>query len=134
MDSLPELLARLGRVITVLRKRAGYSSQERFALAVGMHRTNMGLLERGRARNPTMQTLHSVALGLGVSIPDLLTLALSEDSVEHLATGIAPTQQVPPLLPPPSQPWPALKRLQSEASGRVAESPGRRRRKGKRGK
>jgi len=77
MGSLPELLGRLGRVISVLRKRAGYSSQERFARAIRIHRTNMGLLERGRAPNPTMRTLQSVALGLGVSIPDLFALALS---------------------------------------------------------
>ena len=132
MGSLSELLGRLGRVITILRKRAGYASQERFARAIRLHRTNMGLLERGQAPNPTMKTLNAVALGLGISIPDLLMLAHSEDSVKRLATGIAPTQQVP-LLPPP-QPGPSLERLQSKASGRAAESPGLTRRKGKRGK
>jgi DNA-binding XRE family transcriptional regulator len=132
MRSLPELLGRLGRVIAILRKRAGYTSQERFARAIRIHRTNMGLLERGRAPNPTMKTLNSVALGLGVTIPDLFTLAISDDSVKQLATGIAPTQQVPPL--PPPRPEATLERLQSKASGRAPESPGRTRRKGKRGK
>ena len=93
MGSLPDLLSRLGRVIRTLRAQAGYS-QERFGFAIGMHRTYMGQLERGTA-NPTMETLHSVALGLGVSILDLLTLALTEDSAEPIAAGIARTRQVP---------------------------------------
>lgn len=123
MGSLPELLGRLGRVISVLRKRAGYASQERFARAIGIHRTNMGLLERGRALNPTMQTLHSVAHGLGVTIPELLLLAQTEDSVKQLATDTIATQQVPSLRP--LQHWPAREHLQREASGRAADSPGR---------
>jgi transcriptional regulator with XRE-family HTH domain len=94
----------------------------------------MGLLERGRSPNPTMQTLHSVAQGLGVSIPELFVLARTDDSVDQLATGITPTQQVPPLLPSPPQRGHARERLQSEASGRAAKSPGRTQRKGKRRK
>ena len=124
MGSLAELLGRLGRVIRILRNRTG-RSQERFALAIGIHRTNMGLLERGQAPNPSMQTLHSVARGLGLSIPDLFMLAQNEDSVQRLAASIAPTQQ---------QPEPARERMPREARGRVAESPGRTRRKGKREK
>lgn len=77
MASLPHLLARLGRVIRTLRMQAGYS-QERFGLAIGLHRTYMGHLERGTA-NPTIRTLQQVAQGLGIDVPDLFTLLLSED-------------------------------------------------------
>jgi len=91
----------------------------------------MGLLERGRALNPTMQTLHSVAHGLGVTIPELLLLAQTDDSVKQLATDTMPTQQVPSLRR--LQPWQAREHLQREASGGPADSPGRTR-KQKRGK
>ena len=124
MGSLAELLGRLGRVIRILRNQTG-RSQERFALAIGIHRTNMGLLERGRAPNPGMQTLHLVARGLDLTLPDLFMLAQNEDSVQRLAASVAPTQQ---------QPAPAPERISRKARGRVAESPGRTRRKGKRGK
>ncbi len=124
MGSLPELLDRLSRVIRILRRQTGLS-QERFALSVGIHRTYMGLLERGRAPNPAMKILNAVAAGLGVSIPELFMLARTEDSVEQLAASMAPTPQ--PLEP-------ARERVVREARSRVVESPGRTRRKGKRGK
>jgi|SRR5438874_594884 transcriptional regulator with XRE-family HTH domain len=129
MGSLPELLDRLSRVIRILRPRTGLS-QERFALAIGIHRNDIGLLERGRAPNPTMKILHAVALGLGVTIPELFMLAQTEDSVQRLAAGIAPGQR----MPSPPTPGSATERLQGEACGRAAQSPGRTRRKGKRGK
>jgi transcriptional regulator with XRE-family HTH domain len=78
MASLPLLLHRLGQVIRTLRTQAGYS-QERFGFAIGVHRTYMGHLERGTA-NPTVKILHFVAQGLGISVSDLLTLAMTEDS------------------------------------------------------
>jgi DNA-binding XRE family transcriptional regulator len=131
MGPLPQLLGRLGRVITLLRKRAGYGSQERFAGRIGIHRTNMGLLERGRSPNPTMQTLHSVARGLGLTIPDLFLLAQTEDSVEQLAADITTTQPVPSSCLP--APKPAAGNPQREASGRAAESAGQNRKR-KRGK
>lgn len=90
MSSLPHLLSRLGRVIRTRRIQAGYSSQERFGYAVGLHRTYMGHLERGNA-NPTMQTLHTVAQQLGLTILDLLTLATSEDGGTAPATGLTGT-------------------------------------------
>jgi hypothetical protein len=84
----------------------------------------MGLLERGRSPNPTMQTLQSVARGLGLTIPDLLLLAQTEDSVEQLAADIRTTQHVPSLcLPTPTA---ARGNPQRQASGRAAESPGHR--------
>jgi transcriptional regulator with XRE-family HTH domain len=78
MSSLSILLTRLGQVIRKLRAGAGYS-QERFAFAIKRHRTFMGLLERGKA-NPTVKTLHLVAEGLGVSVPELFALAAAEGS------------------------------------------------------
>jgi transcriptional regulator with XRE-family HTH domain len=110
MLSLPALLNRLGRVIRDLRQRAGYSSQERFGDAIGLHRTYVGLLERGTT-NPTMKTLHTVARGLGVSLLDLLTLAMTENA------GQVPSQGETALAAPVEQ-----------AGDRAVEPPGRTRR------
>jgi transcriptional regulator with XRE-family HTH domain len=91
MASLPLLLRRLGQVIRTLRTQAGYS-QERFGFAIGVHRTYMGHLERGTA-NPTIKILHLVSQRLGIRLPDLLMLAMSEDSAEVPAAGIIPADQ-----------------------------------------
>jgi transcriptional regulator with XRE-family HTH domain len=94
MASLPQLLRRLGQVIRTLRTQAGYS-QERFGFAIGVHRTYMGHLERGTA-NPTIKMLHLVAQGLGISVPDLLTLVQTEEGAGTAAGGVvARTDQVP---------------------------------------
>lgn len=86
MPSLPILLTRLGQVIRTLRDGTGYS-QERFGFAIDRHRTYMGLVERGKA-NPTVKTLHLIAEGLGVSVPELFALAAAEGSgAEFLPTG-----------------------------------------------
>jgi len=69
MTPLPLLLRRVGQVIP----------QDRFGCAVGVHRTYMGLVERGLA-NPTINVLHGVANRLGISVLDLLRLAMTEDS------------------------------------------------------
>lgn len=103
MTSLPLLLRRLGQVIRTLRTQTGYS-QERFGFAIGVHRTYMGHLERGTA-NPTVKILHRVAKGLGVSVPELFTLAMTEDGAGAPAPG-----------------------------GRVVEPSGRKRRAGRRGR
>jgi transcriptional regulator with XRE-family HTH domain len=73
MDSLPIVLTDLGRAIAALRKQTGLS-QEHFADEVGIHRTEMGRLERGKT-NPRVDTLHLVAGGLGVSIGELFAQA-----------------------------------------------------------
>jgi transcriptional regulator with XRE-family HTH domain len=94
MASLPLLLRRLGQVIRTLRTQAGYS-QERFGFAIGVHRTYMGHLERGTA-NPTIKILHLVAEGLGTSVPNLLTLVLTDVSAGTPAADVvARTDQVP---------------------------------------
>lgn len=84
MTPLPLLLRRLGQVIRTLRTQAGYS-QDGFGSAVGVHRTYMGLVERGLA-NPTLKVLHGVAHRLGISVLELFRLAMIEDSAVTTAT------------------------------------------------
>ncbi len=54
-----------------LREAAGYS-QEGFAKEIGVHRTFMSVLERGRT-NSSLLTLAQVADGLGVTLAELAT-------------------------------------------------------------
>jgi transcriptional regulator with XRE-family HTH domain len=90
MTSLPPLLRRLGQVIRTLRKQTGFS-QERFGFAIGVHRTYMGHLERGTA-NPTVKILHLVAQGLGVSVSDLFTAAMTENSGTRQPAPLVPAR------------------------------------------
>lgn len=60
----------LGKRIRDLRLKAGFS-QESFADHCGIHRTYQGGIERGE-RNLTIQTVHVVAKGLGVTMSQLL--------------------------------------------------------------
>ena len=55
-----------GENLRRLRKRAGIS-QEDLAFSCSLHRTEIGLLERG-ARVPRIDTLLKIATGLGVRI------------------------------------------------------------------
>ena len=66
----------IGQKILSYRKSKGLSLED-VAVATGLHRTTIGLIERGE-REPTVATLLKVAKGLGVSIFDLLDLV--EDS------------------------------------------------------
>jgi transcriptional regulator with XRE-family HTH domain len=125
MTSLPMLLDRLGQVIRIFRKQTGLS-QERFGFSIGVHRTYMGHLERGTA-NPTVKVLHLVAQGLGISISDLFSAAMTENSGESQPAGIGPAGQASgrPELPPD--------RLgDGRTRARVARVLGRKRRTGKR--
>ena len=94
MTPFPLLLRRVGQVIRTLRKQAGYS-QDRFGSAVGVHRTYMGLVERGLA-NPTINVLHGVASRLGISVLDLFRLAMIEDSALNTAAGDQVVEQSDP--------------------------------------
>jgi transcriptional regulator with XRE-family HTH domain len=100
MTSLPPLLRQLGQVIRTHRQQTGLS-QERFGFSIGVHRTYMGHLERGTA-NPTVKILHLVAQGLGVSVSDLFTAAMIENSGEGQPAGTARAGQASdrPELPP----------------------------------
>jgi transcriptional regulator with XRE-family HTH domain len=66
MAALP---VRFGRAVRALRTDAGYS-QEGFADAIGLHRTQMGTLERGKG-NPTLETISTIAKGLRISLSKL---------------------------------------------------------------
>jgi transcriptional regulator with XRE-family HTH domain len=79
MVTLPVLLDRLAPFVRTRRKQAGYS-QERFASAVGVHRTYMGLIERGKANNPTIKILDAIAQRLGLDLMEMLTLAMADDA------------------------------------------------------
>ncbi len=53
--------------LSELRKEAGFS-QEALAEVCGLHRTEIGLLER-RKRSPRLETVVILARGLGLSSP-----------------------------------------------------------------
>lgn len=61
-----EVAERFGENLRRLRKGAGIS-QEALGLRCSLHRTEIGLLERG-ARVPRIDTLIKIASGLGVRI------------------------------------------------------------------
>lgn len=61
-----EVARRFGENLRRLRKRTGIS-QEELGLRCSLHRTEIGLLERG-ARVPRIDTLIKIASGLGVKI------------------------------------------------------------------
>ncbi|MGH7514138.1 MAG: helix-turn-helix domain-containing protein [Gemmatimonadales bacterium] len=63
------LKVRFGRAVRTLREKADYS-QESFADAIGVHRTYMGTLERGKG-NPSLDVIAKIARGLGISLADL---------------------------------------------------------------
>ena len=63
------LKVRFGRAVRTLREEADYS-QESFADAIGVHRTYMGTLERGKG-NPSLDVIAKIARGLGISLAQL---------------------------------------------------------------
>jgi transcriptional regulator with XRE-family HTH domain len=63
------LKVRFGRAVRKLRTEADYS-QESFADAIGVHRTYMGTLERGRG-NPSLDIIAKIARGLGIGLAEL---------------------------------------------------------------
>jgi DNA-binding XRE family transcriptional regulator len=67
---------KFGRTVRALRAKAGYS-QESFADVIHIHRTSMGVLERGEG-NPTLDTIVKIARGLDVSLTELF-LAVEKD-------------------------------------------------------
>jgi transcriptional regulator with XRE-family HTH domain len=68
--SMQEILQLLGRRIRSKRQRKGLS-QEGFAGSCGLHRTEMGLLERGKTI-PRLDTLLIVSEHLGLAVSKLL--------------------------------------------------------------
>ncbi|PRI10509.1 helix-turn-helix domain-containing protein [Leucobacter massiliensis] len=69
--SVPEHRRIFGEHLRELRRDRGWGSQESFAHHVGMDRTYVSGLERGR-RNPTLDVIVKLARGLEVTPADLL--------------------------------------------------------------
>ncbi len=65
-----DILEKFGQRMQKIRKEAGFS-QEELAAKLAMHRTYVGMVERGE-RNPTIRTLYKIAKALKVSSSDLL--------------------------------------------------------------
>lgn len=70
---MASLLVRFGRAVRRFRERTPYS-QERFANTIGIHRSYMWSIERGRA-NPSLDIIARIARGLGVPISKLFEAA-----------------------------------------------------------
>ena len=65
-----DILEKFGQKVQKVRKATGVS-QEELANKLSMHRTYIGMIERGE-RNPTIRTLYKIAKALKVSAADLL--------------------------------------------------------------
>jgi transcriptional regulator with XRE-family HTH domain len=65
-----EVLLKFGDKLQKVRKSKGIS-QEELAAKLAMHRTYVGMIERGE-RNPTIRTLYKIAKALKVSASELL--------------------------------------------------------------
>lgn len=78
MDHLP---AELGRILRRHRERAGLS-QEELAEAAGLHRTYVGLIERG-VRSPTVVKVVGMCQALGV--PSASVIGELEDALRGAA-------------------------------------------------
>lgn len=70
--SIPEHRRAFGERLRELRQERGWSSQEAFAHSIGVDRTYMSGLERGR-RNPTLDIIVKLAHGLEVTPAELLS-------------------------------------------------------------
>lgn len=65
-----EILQKFGERLQKIRKSQGVS-QEELAAKLSMHRTYVGMIERGE-RNPTVRTLYKIAKALKVTSSELL--------------------------------------------------------------
>lgn len=70
--SIPAHRIAFGDRLRELRREHGWESQEAFAHHVGLDRTYISGLERGR-RNPTLDVIVKLAYGLDVEPAELLT-------------------------------------------------------------
>lgn len=64
------VLIKFGKQVQKVRQSKGIT-QEELAADLAMHRTYIGLIERGQ-RNPTIRTLYKIAKALKVPASDLL--------------------------------------------------------------
>lgn len=64
------LSAAFAKLLREHREAKGMS-QEKLAHAAGLHRTYVGLIERGE-RNPTLDSAHALARALGLRLSELV--------------------------------------------------------------
>ena len=83
------LQKQVGRRIRELREKKGLS-QEALAGICNLHRTYVGLIERGE-RNLTLSTIAVVADGLGVAPAELLSAVDSKAATERVSKTKIPT-------------------------------------------
>ena len=74
-----ELAKAFGAVVRKLREQKGIS-QDSFAFDCGINRSYYGHIERGRY-SPTLYTVHRIAVGLGISVSDLMQVVEKEWSL-----------------------------------------------------
>jgi transcriptional regulator with XRE-family HTH domain len=70
MPKKTDLLLKFGERIRDLRKQKSIS-QEDLAFKAGVHRTYIGMIERGK-KNITLENINKLAIALDISIADLL--------------------------------------------------------------
>lgn len=68
MQGENQLIKRFGDLVRSLRKRKGYS-QEYLAERTGVHRTYIGMIERGE-KNITLLNIQKICLALEINIED----------------------------------------------------------------
>jgi transcriptional regulator with XRE-family HTH domain len=69
---MASLRVRFGRTVVQIRKTESKYSQESLARAIKVHRTYMGLIERGKA-NATLDVIEKIAKALKVAPARLLS-------------------------------------------------------------
>lgn len=67
-----DILVKFGQHIKYLRQQ-NHLSQEQLAELAGVHRTYIGMLERGE-KNATIETLYKLSTSLGIPMSALLEL------------------------------------------------------------
>lgn len=81
----PEMKGRFGENLAGCRNRAGLS-QEELAFRASLHRTEVGLLERGE-RMPRVDTALRIAGSLGISMDDLVSGLVWRPGYEIVVPG-----------------------------------------------
>jgi transcriptional regulator with XRE-family HTH domain len=91
---MPESIAiQFGKNLRRARKHSVGLSQEELAVLASIHRTEVGLLERGE-RTPRIDTAVKLAGALGVPIDDLIEgINWQPGSVERGGFNIAPAER-----------------------------------------
>lgn len=65
-----EINIKFGQSVAKVRN-SRHLSQEELADKCGLHRTYIGIIERGE-KSPTLETMNKIALGLEIPLKDLL--------------------------------------------------------------